>query len=47
MFVEYDFTIFIEPCLVNTYLATLEVVDINYNIGAPDLTNVGPYVFDE
>ena len=47
MFVEYDFTIFIEPCLINTYVATLEVADINYNIGAPDLTNVGPYVFDE
>ena len=47
MFVEYEFTIFIEPCIVNTYLATLEVEDISYNIGAPDLFSVGPYVFDE
>ena len=47
MFVEYDFTVFIEPCIVNTYLATLEVADISYNIGASELTNVSPYVFDE
>ena len=47
MFVEYDFTIFIEPCIVNTYIATLEVADISYNIGAPELANVSPYVFDE
>ena len=47
MFVEYDFIVFIEPCLVSTYTATLEVADISYNIGAPDLLNVGPYVFDE
>ena len=47
MFAEYSFTIFIEPCIVNTYTATLEVADISYNIGAPELANVGPYVFDE
>ena len=47
MFDEYDFTIFIEPCIVNTYLATLEVEDISYNVGGLDLMNVGPYVFDE
>jgi len=47
MFVEYDFTIFIEPCIVNTYTATLEVADISYNIGANELLNVSPYVFDE
>ena len=47
MFVEYDFTVFIEPCIVSTYLATLEVADISYNIGASELANVSPYVFDE
>ena len=47
MFREYQFTIFVEPCIVNTYTATLEVADIAYNIGAPDLFNVSPYVFDE
>ena len=47
MFVEYNFIVFIEPCLVSTYTATLEVADISYNIGAPDLLNVSPYVFDE
>ena len=47
MFVEYNFTIFVEPCLVTTYTATTEVADISYNIGAADLLNVGPYVFDE
>ena len=45
--VEYEFTIFVEPCIVNTYTATLEVADISYNIGAPELLNVSPYVFDE
>ena len=46
-FVEYEFTIFIEPCIVNTYIATLEVADISYNIGATELANISPYVFDE
>ena len=45
MFAEYDFTVFIEPCIVNTYLATLEVADISYNIGANELANISPYVF--
>ena len=36
-----------EPCIINTYTATLEAADIIYNIGAPDLLNVSPYVFDE
>lgn len=47
MFVEYTFTIFVEPCLISTYTATLEAADISYNIGGPDLLNVSPYVFDE
>ena len=36
-----------EPCIVDTYLATLEAANIIYNIGAPELLNVSPYVFDE
>ena len=47
MFVEYEFTIFIEPCLVSTYLPILEVTDISYNIGAPEILGVGSYIFDE
>ena len=47
MFVEYTFTIYIEPCIVNSYSATQEVVDLTYNIGAPEMLNVGPYVFVE
>ena len=47
MFVEYTFTVFIEPCLVTTYEATLEVADIYYNIASPAQLNVSPYVFDE
>ena len=44
---EYEFTIFIEPCLVSTYLATQEVTDISYNIGALEKLNVGSYLFSE
>ena len=47
MSAEYTFTIYIEPCLVNKYLASLEVEDLIYNIGAPEMPNVGAYVFDE
>ena len=47
MIVEYEFTIFIEPCLVSTYLSTLEVTDISYNIGAPEILGVGSYIFVE
>ena len=47
MSVEYEFTIFIEPCLVSTYLPTLEVTDISYNIGAPEILGVGSYIFVE
>ena len=47
MFVEYDFTVYIDPCIVNTYTATQLVGDISYNIGADSLIGVGPYSFDE
>ena len=46
MFVEYDFEILIEPCIVNTYTATTVVQALIYNVGAPDMTD-GLYVFDE
>ena len=43
---EYDFSIYINPCLVTAYTDTTTVTVISYNIGAPDLTD-GLYVFDE
>ena len=46
LFVEYDFIIRVEPCLVTTYKDTTKVISITYNIGAPDLTD-GLYVFDD
>ena len=46
MFVEYDFIILIEPCLVSTYLDTTKITEIVYNIGALTKTD-GLYVFDE
>ena len=46
MIVEYDFVILIQPCLVNTYTDTTTVSVIEYNIGAPQVTD-GFYVFDE
>ena len=47
MFVEYDFTIFIEPCVVSSFTAAQEVSDISYIIGQADLVNVGEYIFVE
>ena len=46
MFVEYEFIIFIEPCLVDTYLATQKVSIVVYNVGGPSMTD-GLYIFDE
>ena len=46
MFVEYDFTILIEPCLVSIYTDTITITRIVYKIGALALTD-GFYVFDE
>jgi hypothetical protein len=34
---EYDFFIWMEPCLVTNYTATTKVPSISYNIGAPTL----------
>ena len=46
MFVEYEFIVFMEPCLVSSYDATTSVTRIIYNIGELSLT-AGKYVFDE
>ena len=45
-FVQYDFKIYIEPCLVNTYVSTLDAGPITYRVGDPTLTD-GPYIFTE
>ena len=46
MFVEYEFIVFMEPCLVSSYDATTVVPTIIYNVNQADLTT-GFYVFDE
>ena len=46
MFVEYDFVIQVEECLVNNYTAGKVIDVISYNIGAPDL-NSQKYSFVE
>ena len=47
MFDQYQFTVFVEPCLVSFYTSTLKVDDIFYKIGTTALKNVSPYTFDE
>ena len=44
--VQYDFKIYVEPCIVNTYVSTLDAGPITYRIGDPDITD-GPYIFTE
>ena len=44
--VQYDFKIYIEPCLVNTYVSTQDAGPITYRIGDPDITG-GTYIFTE
>ena len=39
MFVEYDFVIQVEECLIDTYSADQVIDTISYNIGAPELTS--------
>jgi len=39
MFVEYNFVIQMEECIVNTYTADQVIDTISYNIGAPTLTS--------
>lgn len=43
---EYNFSIFVQGCVVNDYVATKTVTRIEYNIGASTLTD-GLYEFDE
>ena len=43
---EYNFTIFVKPCEINTYTATTKVIEIVYSIGDPTLTD-GLYAFEE
>ena len=45
IFNEYDFTVYIEPCVVTDYVATLQVTEIRYALNTPPLTD-GSYVFD-
>ena len=46
MFKQYTFLVTIEPCDVIDYVDTTRVIELRYNIGAPDLTD-GTYIFDE
>ena len=46
LFVEEVITVYVEPCMVSSYIDTTAVTSITYNIGALDLTD-GLYVFDE
>ena len=32
-FVEYDFSVIIEPCVVGSYVADIVAADISYQIG--------------
>lgn len=43
---DYDFTVYIEPCVVTDYVASLQVIEIRYALNTPTLTD-GSYVFDE
>ena len=43
---EYDFIVYVEPCLVDKYEAALVVSKIIYNVNQADLTT-GLYRFDE
>ena len=44
--VKYDFKIYIEPCLVDNYVSTLNAGPITYRIGESTLTD-GSYMFTE
>ena len=39
MFAEYDFTIYVEPCIITSYTVDVRVEDIRYNIGSAELIN--------
>ena len=44
--VQYDFKIYIEPCLVNTYVSTQDAGPLVYRIGDPGITD-GAYIFTQ
>ena len=44
--VQYDFKIYVEPCIVNTYVSTQDAGPLTYRVGDPALTD-GPYEFTE
>ena len=44
MFDEYDLTVFVQPCVVDSYVDTVTVGTINYNIGTSTITD-GEYKF--
>ena len=46
LFVRYKFKIYIEPCLVDNYVSTLDAGPITYRIGESTLTD-GSYMFAE
>ena len=46
IFNEYEFTIYINPCIVTDYIASLQVTEIRYVLNSPTLTD-GHYIFDE
>ena len=41
---EYQFSIYVEPCLVSSYTATTIVSEIVYDMGEPSITD-GVYAF--
>ena len=46
LFKTDEFIVFVEPCTVDTYVDTVTVGVINYNIGTPTMTD-GPYEFQQ
>jgi hypothetical protein len=46
IFVEEIVTVYVEPCFVDTYIDTIRVADITYNIAVDD-KNYSHYEFDE
>lgn len=45
--VNYDFLVIIDPCVVDSYTASIVAADITYDIGTPSLVNVSPYAYEQ
>ena len=43
---SFNFDLYMNPCLVTSYVATQKVTEIRYALGTPNLTD-GLYIFDE